>query len=502
MTKLCVLVGVAVAVAILTNTASAETLRVGRVSGAPTFGNPYTTVGQPSSGVWSALYDGLTFIDEQGKLQPGLSLSWQAVEPTRWIFQLRPNVVFHNGAPFDAAAVVAVIEFLKSEEGKRLYIGAEVSGVTSARAVDALTVEITTARPDPLLAKRMNIIYMVEPTALKQQGLEAFARKPVGTGPFKFVSWGNGNARNVFEAFPQSWRAPKSVTRLELLGISDPSARLQALQAGQIDIMEGIGRDEAATLDENFRVITQKTPSILTLAIRNVGNAKSPVQDPRVRQALSFAINRQAIAENILGDASRAATQGTVTEAVGYNPELSLPYNPVKARALLKEAGYAQGFALQVEVITGFAGADALVYQQAVQDLNAIGVKAELRAIPFPNWLQKFTTNDWGAVDAFSFAWDATMYYDPVRPIRNSSCAKANPFFCDPALTPLIDASDVEMDEGKRAGMMRDLMARLHGQTVAVWLASGAMTLAFKKEIQNVHWRSPGLVYEAVTFGK
>ncbi len=491
-----------IAAALLTNTSFADTLRVGRVSGAPTFGNPYTTVGQPSSGVWSALYDGLTFIDEHGKLQPALALSWQAVEPTRWVFKLRPNVVFHNGVPFDAASVVAVIEFLKSEEGHRLYIGAEVSGVTSARVIDALTVEITTAKPDPLLAKRMNIIYMVEPNALKQQGMEAFARKPIGTGPFKFVSWGNGNARNVFEAFPKSWRAPKSVTRLELLGISDASARLQALQAGQIDIMEGIGRDEAATLDDNFHVVTQKTPSILTFAIRNVGNPKSPVQDARVREALSLAINRKAIAENILGDVSRAATQGTVPEAVGYNPDLSLPYDPAKARALLTQAGYGQGFPLQIEAITGFAGADTLVYQQAVQDLNAIGVKAELRAIPFPNWLQKFTTNEWGAVDAFSFAWDATMYYDPIRPIRNSSCAKVNPFFCDQALMSLMNASDIEMDDSKRTATMRDLMTRLHNQTVAVWLVSGAMTIAAKRGVDNVHWRSPGLVYEAVTFAK
>jgi peptide/nickel transport system substrate-binding protein len=479
--------------------AHATTLRVGRVASAPSQGNPYTTVGQPSSGVWSAIYDGLTMIDEAGKLQPALALSWSAPEPTRWVFKLRPGVTYHNGAAFTADSVVGVMAYLKSDEGKRLYIGGEVAGVVGTRALDPLTVEFTTAKPDPLLAKRMNIVYMVEPKALAAQGMEAFAKSPIGTGPFKLTTWGNGNARNVLDADPASWRAAKSVTKLELLAISDASARLQALMAGQIDVMEGIGRDEIPVLDPAaFSVVTQQAPGVITLAFRNVGNPTAPIQDKRVRQALSLAVNRGALAEAVLGDAARAATQGTAPEAVGYNPALSLPFDPVKAKALLTEAGYANGFALQIEVITGFGGADRLIYQQVAQDLSKIGVKVDLRAIPFPSWLQKYTGGEWGAVDMFSFVWDATMYYDPIRPIRNSSCAKTNPFFCLPELMPLIEASDVEMDEAKRAAQMRELMARLSEESAALWLVSSTVSIAAAKAIENIRWRSAGLVYEAV----
>jgi peptide/nickel transport system substrate-binding protein len=483
--------------------ASAETLRVGRVASAPSQGNPFTSVGQPSSGVWSAIYDGLTVIDEKGQLQPALALSWTAVEPTRWIFKLRPGVTYHNGTPFNADSVVGVLTYLKSEEGKRLYIGGEMAGVISARAIDPMSVGIITAKPDPLLAKRMNLVYMLEPNALAQQGMDTFAKTPVGTGPFKLVSWGNGNARNVLDADPKSWRASKSVTKLELLAISDASARLQALMAGQIDVMEGIGRDEMPALDPDaFHIVTQSTPAVITLAFRNVGNPNSPVQDQRVRQALSLAVNRAGLAEAILGDGSRAATQGGVAEAVGYNPTLSLPYDPAKAKALLAEAGFAKGFALQIEVITGFGGADRLIYQQVAQDLSNIGVKVELRAIPFPSWLQKYTGGEWGAVDVFSFVWDASMYYDPIRPIRNSSCAKTNPFFCLAALMPLIEASDVEMDEAKRANQMRALMARLSEESAALWLVSSTVSIAAAKKIDNIRWRSAGLMYEAVTVRK
>jgi len=488
---------------LLSQSVTAETLKVGRVAGAPSLGNPFTTVGHPSSGVWSAMFDGLTRIGQTGQLEPALALSWEAVAPTRWVFKLRPGVTFHNGAPFNAQSVVGVIAYLQSEEGKRSYIGGEVSGITSVRTIDPLTVEINTAKPDPLLAKSMNLVYMAEPDAIAKMGMDAFAKAPIGTGSFQFVSWGNANSRNVFAAYPASWRKSESVSRLELLGIADASARLQALMSGQIDIMEGIGMDEMPSLDPDaFNIIIQSTPAVISLAFRNIGNPTSPVQDVRVRKALSLAVNRKAIAEKILGDVNRAATQGTVAEAVGYNPEINQAYDPVKAKALLAEAGYAKGFPLQIEVITGFGGADNLIYQQVSQDFLSVGIKAELRAIPFPNWLQKFTYNDWGPVDMFSFVWDATMYYDPIRPIRNSSCSKPTPFYCSPDVMPLLEASNIEMDEAKRADIMRQLMARLHDDASAIWIVDSAVNLAAAKRVSNVRWRSAGLEYEAIKLAK
>jgi peptide/nickel transport system substrate-binding protein len=125
-----------------------ETLRVGRTALPASLGNPFTAAGRPSSGLWIALFDALTQIDASGALQPALALSWENTAPTTWVFRLRPDVRFHNGEPFTAAAVVATMALLRSEAGAGLYVAAEMKDVASVRAKDELTVEFHLA-PDP-----------------------------------------------------------------------------------------------------------------------------------------------------------------------------------------------------------------------------------------------------------------------------------------------------------------------------------------------------------------
>ena len=111
-----------------------------------------------------------------------------------------------------------------------------------------------------------------------------------------------------------------------------------------------------------------------------------------------------------------------VAGVVGYNSDLKpYPYDPGKAKALLAEAGYPDGFSLRVDVITGFVVSDSLVYQTAAQDLAKIGVDVELRSVPFATWLGRFVRNDWGDADGFSWAWTA-LFYDTIRPLTRFSC--------------------------------------------------------------------------------
>src|SRR5688572_14156966 len=147
------------------NSVPAGTLRVG-VSGFPaSLGNPYKGNGRPGTLIWYALFDGLTQLDERGRLVPALARSWHMLEPDLWQFELRPGVRYSNGKPFDAFAAAAVIGWLTSTEGRATVIGNELRGVVQAGAIGPLTLEIRTAAPDPILPKRMVGALMVEPGA-------------------------------------------------------------------------------------------------------------------------------------------------------------------------------------------------------------------------------------------------------------------------------------------------------------------------------------------------
>ena len=137
--------------------------------------------------------DPLVLRDNNGKLLPGLATAWEAVDPQTWRFTLRSGTTFSNGEPVNAAAVVATIEYLMSEEGKATSVGREVGHLSGASAIDDLTVEITTSRPDPVLTNRLALVSIVEPGQWAALGAEGFADQPVGTGPYQVSAWGAGD---------------------------------------------------------------------------------------------------------------------------------------------------------------------------------------------------------------------------------------------------------------------------------------------------------------------
>ena len=141
-------------------------MRVARSAAPPSLGNPLTCVGQPGSGLWSVLFDSLTVIGSNGVLQPALATSWELENDTRWVFRLRPDVQFHNGAPFNAHAVAAILTFLMGDDGRRFYVATEVNSIAAFEIVDDLTLALETVVPDAILPKkRLALIAIPEPEA-------------------------------------------------------------------------------------------------------------------------------------------------------------------------------------------------------------------------------------------------------------------------------------------------------------------------------------------------
>ena len=478
----------------------AETLRVAIPALPPSLGIPFTAVGQPSNVSWAALFDGLTQIDAKGQLQPALAISWNLVRPTTWRFTLRPDVRFHDGTALTAAAVAESLEVLRAPAGRKFYLSTELETISGLRVIDPLTLEIDTHRPDAILPRRLSIVWIVSPTAWKTKGEAGFAQAPVGTGSYRLLDWGKASGTAKFEA-ADSWRKPVAMDKLELVPLDNPISRLQALLSGRVDAVVRLNAEDIPqTQAAGFSVVSFAAPQVMSFGFRLVGAEKSPIADPKVRRALSMAINRPAMAEQILLGTVKPANQGVSAETNGFNPNLPpATYDPARAKALLAEAGYPSGFALTAEVVVGTIPADDIIYQQTVQDLSKVGVKMTLQTIPFATWLRKFTAGQWGKTDMFSLVWDSASSYDASRMMNVASCRKTPPFFCDKGLMPLYDTVDAELDEKKRLAGLHDLMAKMVDLTPALWLVTVSHHYALSPKIANVGVRNSGLIYEGIT---
>jgi peptide/nickel transport system substrate-binding protein len=479
--------------------AQAETLRVAVSAFAPTLGNPFSGTSQPSAELWLSIYDNLTRLGWSGGPEPSLALSWENTSPNTWVFKLRPNVVYHNGKSFTAQDVVDLLALIKQPDMARFLIPAELRGVAGGRVIDDLTVEIETIEPDAILPNRLATLMIIDPTLWAEMGIDTYTLEPIGTGPYKLTGWGSGNRVAFLEANPRSWRAPVEIDAVEYRLVPDKTSRIQGLISGQLDLITGLHVDDAETLKiPGIEVNVQANPQVKSIALPNaLHEAGHPLNDKRVRQALNHAVDKQSIADLIMFGYAEVASQGLTSVTFGYNPALKpYAYDPVRARALLAEAGYPNGFPLTIEVVTDSTTPDGFMYQKVAQDIDAIGVDVTLRSIPYSDYQRKYTLSDWGDADAFHLIWNNAAFQDPIRPIEYFSCMRINAFFCEPDLMEDIKASSRELDRAKREVLLQNIMARYQDLAPAIWITNAVYTTAYTSRIANMAMRPTGVVFE------
>lgn len=464
--------------------AAAERIRVAVPSLPPSWGNPYMADGTPSSYVWMALFDGLTRLNAAGEVSPALALSWEQLDPHRWRFVLRQDAAFSNGEPFNAEAVRANIEWLMSKEGRITVIGSRIRHFDKVEVEGSHSLVITTKVPDAILHKRMASVPMVAPKAWAELGPTEFSRRPSGTGSYHLLNWNERSRRAYLVANPNSWRKP-IVEELEFIELAETAARVQALISGDADLAK-TGVDEMDLLNaRGIPSTVQPSMQVMAVAFLTERPGNAPLKDQRVRQALNYAVNKEQLAKILLRGFADAAGQPASKTTYGYNPEVTpYPYDPDKARALLAEAGYAQGFPLVIEVVVDTLPADAQIFQAMAYDLRQVGVQAEIRAMPFPTFLRNYLSNNWQS-DAFGLSWSAAPYNDAIRPMENFSCIKRNPFFCDEAMVPLLKAA-AETPEPERHEIMMQLAREFHEKAPSLYLVEQLDFFGRRPELSNV----------------
>lgn len=441
-------------------------MTIGLFAFPPSAGDPYAGTAIPSILTIPAIFDGLTRITRSGDVLPSLAVSWERESDTQWVFNLRPEVHFSNGEPFNAATVIAAFDFLKSDQGGASGAAREVSDVVRVEARDEHTVVFVTGTPSPLLPNRLVPIRFPAPLHWEALGPQGFYQNPVGTGPFVVDSWGAG--RIELSAYRESWRAP-ILDRLSLQMIPDQASRIQALQSGGVDIATSISSDDReAVASVGARMKESRVAGVAVISF--VTTKPGPLQDIRVRQALNYAVNKQIIVDLLMGGATVVASQPVPEGAFGYDPALKpYPHDPDRARTLLAEAGYSDGFDLTIEVTAGAGVNSDSYYAMVADDLRRVGVRVTMQTIPTQILVKRIYDGSWEG-DAFAMSMDTMPSLDALRPFRLHSCLWSAPWHCNPEDTPLIEAAMSEGDLERREGMVRNLLRRYHDDPPAIYM--------------------------------
>ena len=477
--------------------AGAHELRFG-VSDIPrSMGNPYTENGTPSSYTWMAMFDALTRLDTAGRLEAGLAIHWEVVGERTWRFRLREGVRFSNGEPLDAQAVVATLEWLISPAGLRTLIGNEVRGVESAVAIDSSVLEVTTRSPDAILPQRLSAAMIVAPDAWATLGPDGFAQQPVGTGPFRLAEWNNTRRRVTMVANEDSWRRPL-LSGLELIALPDDAVRVQALRSGEVDLTIVDIEDIEFLASRGFQIHHRPSMQVMALAFNTERDPPSPVRDQRVRQALNYAVNRQAIAQVLLQGLVEPAGQPASRSTPGHNVNVpAYPYDPARARELLEEAGYADGLELLIEAVDGGIPGANQIFQVVVQDLRRVGVRARLQLRPFSAWVRDYLGGTTRA-DIFGLPWNAAPYNDVMRPIEYYSCAQRRAFFCEPSIMPAIHQAARELDPEARLVLLKELAVKIHDLAPSLFLVEQITLFATNAAVTQLEIANRVPVYETL----
>jgi peptide/nickel transport system substrate-binding protein len=488
-----------------TGAATAEDLRIG-LHTEPTSLDPHFHNLTPNDSALSHIYERLVMPDDKGELHPALAESWSRLDDKTWRFKLRPNVLWHDGTAFTADDVVFSFERAPTVPGSPSSYASAVKGRAVSK-IDALTIDIVTASPDPLLLNnlaRVMIVSRKSGAAAKTEDYNS-GKAAIGTGPYKVAEFVRGE-KLIVTRNDAYWRGKPQWDRIHLKPISDDQARVAALMSGDVDMIEDVPTAALGRLKEDQKVemvqaVTQRviylhmdqfrdtTPFITAKDGTAVAN---PLRDKRVRLALSKAINRDAIVARVMGGAAISAGQFLAPGFFGTSPALKpTAYDPEGAKKLLADAGLPLGFKLTLHSPAGRYTNDVKVAEALAQMFQRSGIDASVESLPPAQFFARASSGDKGKPE-FSLILagrssgtgevsdSVIALVHTVNPTTGAGAANRGRY-SNPDVDTLIEAAQSAIDVPQRAELLMQASVLSISDTAIIPIYYPVQTWALRK---------------------
>ncbi len=431
--------------------------------------------------------EGLLMFDEQGGMQPLLAESWEQPDALTYVYKLRKGVTFHTGAEVTIDDVIASIERVRDPEvaGPMAWM---YDPVETLERTDDVTLTIKLKSPSSLFryVAATTAGHVVPKAAIEQYGLD-FLRNPIGTGPYKFVSWQAGS-EIVLEQNPNYWQAGMPYyDRLVFKIVPDGTTRVTGLKNGEINAMTAVPPDQIETV-KSFENVNWQDVVGYTINYVAMRVDQPPLDDVKVRKAIVHAIPIDDIMANIVKDTGVRSRNTSVPPAMpGSASDLlePVPYDVEKAKQLLAESSQPNGFKTELHVISpnDVWVPQALAIQEA---LKAINIEVEVKTYPYDAFITLLQSGEYQGMVLVQWGSDFPDALGNLLPLfhsRNHPPQNNSSFYSNPKVDELLDAADAEIDQDKRREMLIEAQKIISDDQPHIWLEHFKWYMPFTKDI-------------------
>jgi len=428
----------------------------------------------------------------KGEIAPKLAEKWDvSADATEFTLRLKKGIKFHDGQPFNAEAVKANLERrLDFKAATKLY--SLVAQIASVTVVSEYSVKIKTKAPfAPLLS---NLTYptngIQSPVALKRSWDRPLIM-PIGTGPFIFKEWTPGN-RLVMVRNDNYWGISPTLSEVTFRVIPDDTSRVVALEKGDVHVAIKIPPSELPRLNANSKIKIMPSPSLRTIYL-GFNCLKEPFTDKRIRQALNYAVNKEALVERVLDGAGRVSDAPLSPVVFGYEPIKIYEYNVEKAKALLAEAGFPEGFETTLYAPSGRYYKDASLATALAADLLKVGVKAQIKMMNWDTYIP-FILRDQEEAEhrLYVLGWSTLtgdadyglypLFYSREWPRKGTNAS----FFNNEKLDQLLDAARSTPHPNERKKLYKEAMTLIMDEAPWIFLYSEMEMTGVRSNVKDI----------------